>query len=177
MNPFRFKILLLVAVMATLFFSFGNAQACSSVMHYAQNISPQHMVEAAASIAIVPLATFVKDNCTISPTELTSLALKYGKLKILTVVIEAPVYDDNGNLTDKGEFYSYAIKRPDPGHVRMLMDFAQKGEIDKYINGFIKNLVVAGDTEALEKDGLVYLGFSAEVDNFLKPYESFLANA
>ena len=59
----------------------------------------------------------------------------------------------------------------------MMMDFAKKGKTEEYIECFIKNIVVAGDVEKLKTDGLVYLGLSSEVDNFLKPYESFLAKA
>ena len=177
MNPFRFKILLLVAVMATLFFSFGNAQACSTVMHYAQHISPKHMVEAAASFAVVPLASYVKDNCTISVKELGDLTSQFGKLKILTVVLEAPTYDESGTLIEPGEFYSYAVKRPDPGTIKMMMNYAKSGKTDEYIEAFIKNLIVGGDVEALKTNGLVYLGLASEVDNFLKPYGSFLDKA
>ncbi len=174
---FKFKLLLLVAVMATAFIVCGNAQACSSVMHYAQTLSPQHMVESAASFAIVPLAVFVKENCTISTDQIKELTLKYGKIKILSVVIEPPVYDAEGNITDKGEFYSYAVKRPDSGTVRLLMNYAKQGKTDEYLQAFIKNLVVAGDTDTLNQDGIVYLGFAGKVDEFLKPYESFLAHA
>jgi len=177
MKPFRFKLLLLVAVLATAFFSFGNAQACSSVMHYASTISTDHIGMAMAAVVIAPLSTYVKDNCTISPTELADLALKYGKIKILSVVLEAPTYDDNGVLTEPGEFYNYACRRPDQGTIRMMMDYAKQGKTEEYIECFIKNIVVAGDVEKLKTDGLVYLGLTIEVDNFLKPYQSFLAKA
>jgi len=178
MRPLRFKILLLVAVLAVSVFTVCDASACSSAIHFAQNISTDHVGMATmAGMAIMPLATYVKDNCTISPTDLADLALKYGKIKILTVVLEPPVYDAEGKLTDKGEFYSYAVKRPDSGTVRLLMNYAKQGKTDDYLGAFIKNLVVAGDTETLNKDGIVYLGFAAKVDEFLKPYESFLGHA
>lgn len=174
---FKFKLLLLVAVLASVFFACGNAQACSSIMHYAQSVSGEHVSMTIASLAIVPLATFVKDNCTITPVELADLAILYGKIKILTVVLEAPTYDDEGNITDKGEFYSYACKRPDQGTIRMMMNFTKNGDTEKYIECFIKNIIVSGDTEKLKTDGLVYLGLASEVDNFLKPYQSFLEKA
>lgn len=174
---FKFKLLLLVAVLATAFIACGNAQACSSVMHYAQNISPYHIGKAMASMAVIPLAAYVKDNCTISASELEDLAKKHGKIKILTVVLEAPIYDESGSVIDKGEFYSYAVKRPDPGTIKMMMNYAKSGKTDEYVGAFINNLIVGGDVEALKSNGLVYLGLATQVDNFLKPYESFLANA
>ena len=175
---FKFKLLLLVAVLATALFSFTDA-AChvSTLVNYAQNISPQHMVQAAGSLAIIPLANYVKDNCTISASELADLATKHGKIKILTVVLEAPIYDESGTIIDKGEFYSYAVKRPDPGTIKMMMNYAKSGKTDEYVGAFINNLIVGGDVEALKSNGLVYLGLATQVDNFLKPYESFLANA
>lgn len=174
---FKFKLLLLVAILATVFLTCFDASASSSVIHFANNISVEHVGLGMASFAIVPLATFVKDNCGISVTEIAALTAKHGKIKILTVMIEPPTYDEAGNLTDKGEFYSYAVKRPDSGTVRLLMNFAKQGKTDDYLQSFIKNLVVAGDTETLNKDGIVYLGFASKVDEFLKPYESFLGHA
>jgi len=173
----RFNLLLCMAILMATVFTICDATACSSIIHYASNISTQHIGMAMAAVVIAPLATYVKDNSTISPTELADLALKYGKIKILSVVLEAPTYDDNGVLTEPGEFYNYACRRPDQGTIRMMMDFAKKGKTEEYIECFIKNIVVAGDVEKLKTDGLVYLGLSTEVDNFLKPYQSFLAKA
>ncbi|MEI8087000.1 MAG: hypothetical protein WCG93_12370 [Paludibacter sp.] len=173
----RFRLLFLVAALMAVVFTVCDASACNSAIHFASNLSTEHVGMAVAAFTIVPLSTFVKDNCTISHTELTELALKYGKIKILSVVIEAPSYDDNGKLTDNGEFYSYACRRPDQGTIRLMMDYAKKGNTEQYIDCFIKNIVVGGDVEKLKSDGLVYLGLTTQVDNFLKPYESFLANA
>lgn len=173
----RFKILLLVAVIMAALFTVCDASACSSAIHFAQNISGEHVGMAMAVVAIVPINAYVKENCTISPTDLADLALKYGKIKILNVVLEPPTYDVEGNITDAGEFYCFACKRPDQGVIRIMLDYAKKGDTDKYIECFIKNIVVAGDIEKLKTDGLVYLGLASEADNFIKPYESFLAKA
>ena len=175
---FRFKLLLLVALLATALFSSGDAFGCSSAFHFAQNITVDHVGMATmAGLVILPLSAYVKENCTISPTEIAELTLKYGKIKILTVVLEPPVYDAEGNITDKGEFYSYAVRRPDPGHIRLLMGYAEKGESDKYVEVAIKNLVIAGDLETLKTDGLVYMGIATQLKDMIKPYQSFLANA
>lgn len=174
---FKFKFLLLVAILATAFLCSGNTQACSSVMHYASTISTDHIGLTFSAVAIVPLTKFVKDNSTISTTQLADMVTKYGKIKLLSVVLEPPVYDAEGNITDNGEFYSFAVKRPDPGVVKMMMGYAKAGKADEYVEAFIKNLIVGGDLDALKSNGLVYLGLASQVDVFLKPYESFLEKA
>lgn len=131
----------------------------------------------AMALPVVALGAFAKDNCSIPAAELEQLKSKYGKLKILSVVIEPPTYDENGKLIDKGEIYYYAVRRPDPGHVRMLMSYAKSGDIDKYVEVAIKNLIIAGDMDALEKDGLVYMGVTTQLEEVLKPYQSFLTVA
>jgi len=174
---FRFKFLLLVAIMVLCFAPTIDAQVIQPVAHYIASFTPEHVFTGVASLAVLPLAVYVKDNCTIPLPELAELTNKYGKIKILSVVIEAPTYDENGELIDKGEFYSFACKRPDQGTVRLMMDYAKKGDTEKYIQCFIKNIVVGGDKDVLDNDGIVYLGLSQQVDNFLKPYESFLSKA
>jgi len=177
MKPLKFKILLLMAViMATVFIS-CDASACNSAIHFAQNISSDHVGMAMTAFVVVPLSVYVKENCTITPTEISELTIKYGKIKILTVVLEPPVYDAEGKITDKGEFYSYAVKRPDSGTIRMLIDLAEKGDNDGYLQAVIKNLIVSGDTELIKTDGLVYMGIIQQAKDLIKPYQSFLAKA
>lgn len=174
----KFKLLLFMAVLATAFFSFCDVNACNSVMHFANNVSVDHVMMATVAIVSIPsISNYVKDNCTITADQINDLKAKYGKIKILTVIIEPPVYDDNGKLIDKGEFYSFAVRRPDPGIVRMLMEFAEKGETEKYVEAAIKNLVVGGDLDVLKTDGLVYMGITTQLKDLIKPYNSFLANA
>jgi len=177
MKPIKFKFLLLLAVMAFAFSPFVDASVIQPVTHFVQNMSPGDMGLSVASLAVVPLALYVKENTSITPELVQELTAKYGKIKIITVVIEPPVYDADRNVTDKGEFYQFAVKRPDLGTVRLLMNYAKQGKTDEYLNAFRKNLVVGGDTEILDSDGIVFLGFATKVDEFLKPYESFLANA
>lgn len=121
------------------------------------------------------LKKYLEENCSITKTELEALKAKYGKIKIVTVLVEEPQRDADGNVID-GEVYYYAVKRPSKSEVRMLMDYAKRTDIDKYISVAIKNLVVGGDVEALE-DGLVYMGFTQQLEALLKPYQSFLTNA
>ncbi len=220
-STFRFKLLLLVAVMALLFAPTIDAQVIQPVAHYIASITPEHIFSATASLAVLPLAVYVKENCTIPASELTELTGKYGKLKILTVMVEPPlnkltytgdIYNSKGEiiprehlinengyfdfagtlynkqkvpfipgelceLVDAGEFYSYAVRRPDASTVRMLVDFVEKGENQKYIDAAIKNLVVGGDLERIQTDGVVYMGITAELKGVLKPYNSFLERA
>lgn len=177
MKPFRFKFFLLLAVMALAFSPFVDAAVIDPVTHFVENMSFQDMGLSAVSLAVVPLAVYVRENCSIDAAQIAELTLKYGKIKILTVVVEPPTYNDKGAITDTGEFYSYAVRRPDAGMVRMLVDFAEKGENQKYIDAAIKNLVIAGDMERIQSDGVVYMGITAQLKDVLRPYESFLEKA
>lgn len=182
MKPIKFKFLLLLAVMAFAFTPFVDASIIQPATHFIQSLSPGDMGLSVATLAVVPLALYVKQNTTITTELIQELTAKYGKIKIITVVVEAPIYNELGELVTKGEFYEFAVRRPDISMVRMLMNYAKQGKTDEYLGAFIKNLVVGGDVDKLKSgdsggDGIVYLGFATKVDEFLKPYESFLANA
>ena len=182
MKPFRFKFFLLLAVMALAFSPFVDAAVIDPVTHFVENMSFHDMGLSAVSLAIVPLAVYVRENTTITPLLIEELTSKYGKIKLITVVVEPPSYNEQGELIDKGEFYEFAVRRPDISTVRMLMNYAKQGKTDEYLGAFIKNMVVGGDVDKLKSgesggDGIVYLGFATKVDEFLKPYESFLTNA
>lgn len=121
------------------------------------------------------LKEYLDEKCTISKEELDRLKAKYGKVKVITVVVEEPERDADGNVV-ACEAYYFAVRRPDTGQVRMLTSFAKKGDDDKFISSAVKNLVVGGDMEALE-DGLVYMGITVQLQGLLKPYQSFLEKA
>lgn len=121
------------------------------------------------------LKEYLDEKCTISKEDLNRLKAKYGKVKVITVVVEEPERDADGNVV-ACEAYYFAVRRPDQGQVRMLTSFAKKGDEDKFVSSAIKNLVVGGDMEALE-DGLVYMGITIQLQGLLKPYQSFLAKA
>jgi hypothetical protein len=207
--------------MALFFAPVIDAHVIQPVAHYIASITPEHVFSATTSLAVLPLAVYVKENCTIPASELADLTGKFGKLKILTVMVEPPLYkltytgdiydakgehiskdrliNDSGyfdfkgdlfykdkelipttvlcEMVDKGEFYSYAVRRPDASMVRMLVDFVEKGENQKYIDAAIKNLVVGGDLERIQTDGVVYMGITAELKGVLRPYNSFLEKA
>jgi PHP family Zn ribbon phosphoesterase len=108
--------------------------------------------------------------------ELEDLKLKYGKIKVLTVIVEPEVKDAEGVVTTPAEKYEFAIRRPDRGHIKMLLPLAEKKEIEEFADKAVKNLVVGGDTDALE-DGIVYMGVVSQLKGMISPAESFLANA
>ncbi|PID88685.1 MAG: hypothetical protein CSB03_00065 [Bacteroidia bacterium] len=121
------------------------------------------------------LETYLKENRTISKEDLDALKAKHGKVKVITVVVEEPERDDDGNVVGC-EAYYFAVRRPSQSQVRMLTALAQKGDDEKFLNSAIKNLVVGGDEDALE-DGLVYMGVASQLKGLLKPYTSFLTKA
>lgn len=138
---FKFKFFMLLAILAVAFAPSIDAQVIQPVAHYFSSLSTEHVFAATTSFAAVPLlATFVKDNCTIPVGELAELTNKYGKLQILSVVIEPPTYNEKGELTDKGEIYNFAVKRPDIALIKMLRSYAAENDDQKYIDACIKNL-------------------------------------
>jgi hypothetical protein len=112
----------------------------------------------------------------ITESELNALKLKYKHIKILTVIVEEEEKDDEGKIICPGESYEFAVRRPDRGHISMLMPLAQKQEIDEFAEKAVKNLVVGGDMEALE-DGLVFMGVVSQLKDVIRPAQSFLAKA
>jgi hypothetical protein len=173
-SVFRTVMFMCIAVLAVVFM--GSVEPVGATEYFSSRM--QEYAEFAPVLAAAPLlATVVREACPIAKVELDALKQKYGKIKILSVVIEPPVYDDGGKITEKGEAYYFVVRRPDAGHVRLLMDYAKKGDLDNYVKSFINNLIIAGDKTILETDGLVYLGLSSQIDEFLKPYKSFLSNA
>ncbi len=121
------------------------------------------------------LETYLKENRTISDKELDALKVKHGKVKVITVVVEEPERDADGNVVSC-EAYYFVVCRPSQSQMRMLTALAQKGDDEKFLNSAIKNLVVGGDTDALE-DGLVYMGVASQLQGLIKPYTSFLTKA
>jgi len=112
----------------------------------------------------------------ISESEISSLKAKYKHITIITVVVEPEQKDDLGEIVKPEESYQFAVRRPDRGHISMLMPLAEKKAIDEFADKAVKNLVVGGDIEALE-DGLVYMGVVAQLKEVIMPYQSFLAKA
>jgi len=112
----------------------------------------------------------------IPESELNALKVKYKHISIIKVVVVEEEKDGNGHVTEEEESYEFAVRRPDRGHISMLMPLAQKQEIDEFADKAVKNLVVGGDTEALE-DGLVFMGVVAQLKSVIMPAASFLTRA
>ena len=170
----------------------------------------------------------------ITPEIINDMKVKYGKVKVITVVAEAPVYDidqvpfadrvalkslgvdfsqiinpeldikerleplealkqlrddkEHGALAKKlfskysgkeiepGEQYQFLVRRPDRGLIKMLLPLAEARKIDEFSDKAVKNLIVGGDTKALE-DGIVFMGVVAQLRRMISPAQSFLSNA
>ena len=82
----------------------------------------------------------------------------------------------SGKVIQEGESYEFAVRRPDRGHISMLMPLAQKQEIDEFAEKAVANLVVGGDIDALD-DGLVFMGVVAKLKDVIMPGQSFLTKA
>lgn len=82
----------------------------------------------------------------------------------------------SGRVVDLGEKYQFAVRRPDRSLIKMLMPLAQQKKLDEFSEKGVKNLVVAGDLDALE-DGLVFMGVVQQLQDLIAPYESFLSKA
>lgn len=175
MKPFKF--LLLMAIMALAITSFADASIIHPATYFVQNMSPVDVGLPVVSIAAIPIALYVKEHTTITPDLIKELTAKYGKIKIITVVVEPPVYNSDESIKDPGEFYEFAFRRPDAGLIRMLTEYTQKGENQKYIDAVIKNLIVGGDIDKIESDGVVYLGVVSQIKDMMQPYEAFLSKA
>lgn len=179
--------------------------------------------------ALAPVAIF---SSNLSPEVLNGLKVKYGPIKIISVIVEPEEYDIDrltpnqllllnslgidtlqlvnknlsleqrllsvsaflingeiddlekekvrsiaaGIVVDEGEKYQFAVRRPDRGLIKMLMPLAQQKKLDEFAEKSVRNLVVAGDMDALE-DGLVFMGVVQQMQELIAPYESFLSKA
>lgn len=177
----------------------------------------------------------------ITPSVLEELKAKFGKLQIITVVVEQEEYDiddlsdttiaflvsekidvmalrnrslsvaermasvdaycailpaehdDDGNkellrkqdmmrqmvqgiVTYEGEKYQFVVRRPDRGHIKMLLPLAEAKKLDDFSDKAVKNLVVGGDVDSLE-DGIVFMGVVSNLKSMIAPAFSFLSKA
>jgi hypothetical protein len=62
---------------------------------------------------------------------------------------------------------NYVVRKPDRTVLKAIGSHAQKNDVDKVNDVLIKNCVLGGDMEALDKDGQVYLEV-LETINLLK---------
>ncbi len=90
--------------------------------------------------------------------------------------VEPAQLDDNGKEITPAELYQFLVKRPDRGLIKMLLPLAQSGKLDEFTDKAIKNLIVGGDTDALE-DGIVFMGVSSQLKDMIAPAQTFLSKA
>jgi hypothetical protein len=112
----------------------------------------------------------------ITAQELADLKAKYKNIKVLTVIVEPEVKDEEGNVIKEAESYEFAARRPDRSHISILLKHAKAEELDQFSEKAVKNLIVGGDMEALE-DGTVYMGVVSQLQGLIVPAASFLKNA
>jgi len=165
--------------------SFGILLSCLLLLisgvtaSFMTNVDMTHVVEGLSDniggliIAAAPTAIITSS---ITPEMLQDWKLKFGKIKIITVVVEDEEKDKDGNVVNEGEKYQFVVRRPDKGLINMLLPLAERREIDQFAEKGIKNLIVGGDMEALE-DGLVYMGVVSKLQKMIAPAASFLGNA
>lgn len=129
---------------------------------------------------------------TITEQEISDAKLRYGKVQVLTIVVSEDITEDekdadgkevkdaDGNvqkiITTPGEKYNVLVRRPDKSTMKMLTSIAASGDNDKFFDCARKNLVVegVGDLDALDSDGIVYMGFITEINNLISPAKAFL---
>lgn len=92
----------------------------------------------------------------ITPDENAAFEAKYGKQYISDLSIEVD-----------GEKYQYVVRKPDRAVLKLIGKYAVENNVEKVNEALIKNCVLAGDMEALDKDGAVYLAVLNEI-NLLK---------
>lgn len=71
----------------------------------------------------------------------------YGKSRIMDLQIEI----------DDDRIYNFVVRKPDRSIIKAIGNYAAKNDVEKVNEVLIKNCVLGGDMEALEKDGGVYL--------------------
>ncbi len=125
---------------------------------------------------VIVMAAPVILSASITPDLIYDMKVKYGKIKIITVVVEEAEKDDDGLEVTPPETYQFLVRRPDRGLIKMLLPLAESRKIDEFSEKAVKNLVVGGDTDKLE-DGLVFMGVVSQLRTMISPAQSFLSNA
>ena len=131
------------------------------------------VVENSKFLALAPVAIVTS---TITPDIIQDLKVKFGHIKIITVVAEVAELDGSGKEITPAEQYQFLVRRPDKGLIKMLLPLAKEGKLDEFADKAVKNLVVGGDLNALD-DGIVFMGVVAQLQNMISPASSFLAKA
>ena len=125
----------------------------------------------AAVIAVAPVAAVsggfdVSTLTCVSAVEFDQLKARYRFLYVINVVIGDVIGDD--------ERYQFIVKRPDRALFSAIAD--SKDDIDAANDLIVKNLMVAGDKDALD-DGLVFAGFIQQVGHVMQQGKGFFVKA
>jgi hypothetical protein len=94
--------------------------------------------------------------------EFETLRAKYGKLYVIDITI------------DETESYQYILRHPTRQHLELIESHV--GDTSKVNDIVIKNLVVAGDPEALN-DGVVFAVFNSRAGEIIQQALGFLTKA
>lgn len=124
-------------------------------------------------IASAPVVFFSKN---VTDEIIKDLRLKFGKIKVITIIAEEAELDGEGKEITPAEQYQFLVRRPDRGLIKMLLPLVQQGKLDDFADKAVKNMVVGGDMDALE-DGIVFMGVVQHLKSMLAPAQSFLSNA
>lgn len=116
----------------------------------------------AAPIAVASIGTFNADNLKIPLAEFEQLKAKHGKLYVIDIQI------------DEDEKYQYIVCRPTRNLLSAIAKY--KDDLDKANDLILKNMVVAGDMEALE-DGIVFARLMKDTAKIIQQGTSFLFKA
>lgn len=229
----NFKILLFLGLLIGMTMTQAAPVDVTTMVDYGKECFSKIPVDSHYIGYAVTAAPLLILSSNINQNMIDDLKLKFGNIKLITVVVEAPVYDidkipfadlikfkelgldihtlTNTQLeidsrkeillelqkfrdTDKndiagdlnvrytgeelepGERYQFLAKRPDRALIKMLLPLAKDGHIDSFAEKAIKNLIVGGDTEALD-DGIVYMGVVTQLKSMIAPAQSFLSKA
>lgn len=128
-----------------------------------KNFEDLSAVLAVAPVAAVgAVSAFNPEKLKISREDFEQLKARYRKLYVIDINI------------DDDEHYQYIVIRPSRDLLSAIASY--KDDMDKANELIIKNMVVAGDTDALE-DGVVYAKLMENVANIISQGTSFLSKA
>jgi hypothetical protein len=141
-------------------FVLGVCVMCVSAVDSDISAAGKYCIPAMAAVAI-PVCN-LENLKAVTQAEFSALQAKYGKLYVIDVLI------------DDDETYQFILRRPTRQHMEMMESY--KNDTGKINDLVIKNLVIAGDMEALD-DGIVYARLMAETGKIVTQASAFLYRA
>ena len=134
------------------------------------------LIELSNTAPVMLMAAPVILSGSITQAQIDDLKIKYGKIKIITVVAEEGEKDEQGNPVSPDEVYQFLVRRPDRSMIKMLLPLAESRQLDEFADKAVKNLVIGGDIDKLD-DGIVFMGVVSQLKEMISPAQSFLSNA